>query len=519
MPERRETLIDSQELVTARLAAIVESSDDAIVSKTLDGTILTWNPAAERVFGYSAQEMVGSTIFRLVPEHARDEEEDILQRISRGEHVAHYETERVRKDGKLIVISLTVSPVRDSTGRIVAAASIKRDITEQKKAEQTLRQTAKMEAIGRLAGGLAHDFNNQLHAMSGFIHFIERDKQLSAAARQDLLQVQKSADRMSSLTRQLLAFARQQVLTPETLDLDVTVAETRLLLQRLIGTNIEITLRTSPGPKWVRVDRAQLVQVVLNLVINARDAMPAGGLLTITSETLEVGPVQMLDRSGNPVEPGAYAQLTVTDTGAGIPIDQLNRIFEPFFTTKEVGHGTGLGLATVEGIVSQSGGYITIDSRFGQGTSITVLFPITAAPIGEFDSREPESREVPPFSRILVVDDDEHVRTVVARLLRGEGYDVVEASHGQEALEVIEQAGGGLDLVITDLVMPVMGGRDFLAEVARRYSNIPSILISGHPQEPEFPDQKPEAERPFLQKPVPPALLLNTVLQTLRSRK
>ncbi|MEP7324476.1 MAG: PAS domain S-box protein, partial [Gemmatimonadota bacterium] len=197
-----------QMLVAAKLAAIIDSSDDAIVSKTLEGRILSWNPGAERIFGYTAEEMVGNSIFRLVPPHLQAEENSILERISRGEHVAHYETTRLHKSGREIVISLTISPVHDLSGEIVGAASIKRDVTAQKLTEVTLRQTAKMEAIGRLAGGLAHDFNNQLHALSGFIHFIERDPNLSPTTRQDVLQLQQAADRMASLTRQLLAFAR-----------------------------------------------------------------------------------------------------------------------------------------------------------------------------------------------------------------------------------------------------------------------------------------------------------------------
>jgi len=518
MPDPAYPIPAEQLLAVAKLAAIIESSDDAIVSKTLDGIVRSWNPAAERTFGYSAQEMLGAPIFRLIPPHLRAEEEAILGRIARGEHVAHYETTRLRKDGKEIIISLTISPVRDDSGRIVGAASIKRDVTDQKKAELALRQAAKMEAIGRLAGGLAHDFNNQLHALSGFVHFIERDPNLTPVTRQDLMQVQQAADRMATLTRQLLAFARQQVLTPETLDLDATVADTVPLLQRLIGSHVEVRMDASHGSKWVRVDRTQLVQVLLNLAINARDAMPGGGTLSVRTETLEIGPNQMQDRTGAPIEAGSYARLEVEDTGEGIAPEHLGRVFEPFYTTKEVGSGTGLGLATVEGIVSQSGGYLQIGSVVGQGTSITILFPLCPAPNrSEVTGSSPWLDEA-PHGRILVVDDDKQVRSVIVRLLRSEGYDVVEAAHGKEGLDCFEQAGGGIDLVISDLVMPVMGGREMVEQLNRRYPHTPAIWISGHPRETEFPDSGPALTQPYLQKPVSPELLIRTVQETLRAR-
>ena len=362
----------------AKLAAIIESSVDAIVSKTLEGTILSWNRAAERIFGYSADEMVGTTVYKLIPPELYDEESTILARIARGEQVEHYETTRVRKDGTTITISLTVSPVLDGEGNVVGAASIKRDITEAKRVEQVLRQATKMEAIGRLAGGLAHDFNNHLHALSGFAHFIGRDPGLSPGSRKDLQQIHKVTERMASLTHQLLAFARQQVLTPETADLSAIVAEAHPMLQRLIGSNYALEHRDSPGSRWVRVDRSQLIQVLMNLVTNARDAMPQGGHLQLNTFTLEVAPDQMVDMSKNPVKPGAYAVLEVVDYGVGIAPQDVTRVFEPFFTTKEVGRGTGLGLAMVEGIVSQSRGHIQIDTQVGQGSTFRILIPLVS---------------------------------------------------------------------------------------------------------------------------------------------
>jgi two-component system cell cycle sensor histidine kinase/response regulator CckA len=502
-------------LLAGRLAAIVESSDDAIVSKTLEGIVLTWNASAERIFGYSAQEMVGSSIYVLIPPKLHDEEREVLARIQRGERVAHFETTRRRKDGTLFPVDLTVSPVLDPQGRIVGASSIKRDISERKRAEEALRQASKMEAIGALAGGMAHDFNNQLYAVSGFAHFIGRDPSLSPSARADLMEIQKITERMASLTRQLLAFARQQVLSPETLDLNLVVQDTSPMLQRLIGSATTIELSLAPGPKWVRVDRAEMVQVLLNLVINARDAMPSGGRITIRTQTLEVSPGHIFDRLQMPVEAGAYAELSVSDTGQGIPAEHLPHIFEPFYTTKEVGLGTGLGLATVDGIVAQSGGHIQVQTLLGKSTTIKILFPLTSEPAPSTPAGALAQRQGRSRGRVLVVDDEESIRAVMGRMLQAEGYDVLRAREGREALRELEELGGLVDLVITDLVMPGMGGRVLAQELERRYPELPVVFMSGHPREVEFPRDTPGEERAFLMKPVSHQALLDAVARAL----
>jgi len=501
----------------SRLAAIVQSSDDAIVSKMLNGTILDWNSAAEQMYGISASEMIGRSIYTVVPPEHQEEERGILERVARGEHVAHYETVRLRKDGSRFHISLTLSPIRDGSGLIVGASSIQRDITESKRSEDSRRQASKMEAIGVLAGGLAHDFNNQLHAVSGFAHFISREPGLTPAARADLIEIQKTTERMASLTRQLLAFARQQVLSPETLDLDEALEDTRPMLQRLIGSNNPIELSLAPGNKWVRVDRAQLVQVLLNLVINARDAMPEGGRVKLCTKTVEVSPGALFDISQGPVDAGAYAELTVEDSGQGISPEHLVHVFEPFYTTKDVGHGTGLGLATVEGIVSQSGGRILLESAVGRGTTITILLPLTSKPVPKIPAGSPPSSRAESRGRILVVDDEDAVRVVVSRVLQAEGYEVLRAREGSEALRELEEIGGAIDLVVTDVVMPGMGGAQLSRELAQRYPAIPIVWMSGHPGEVEFPDELNAKYKAFLLKPIPYDALLETVARILEN--
>jgi CheY-like chemotaxis protein len=352
--------------------------------------------------------------------------------------------------------------------------------------------------------------------VSGFAHFIGRDPGLSPAARQDLLELQKVADRMASLTRQLLAFARQQVLAPETLDLDAAVADTMPMLQRLIGSDVKIQLELAPGPKWVRVDRAQLVQVLLNLIINARDAMAEGGRIVLRTLTQEVSPGTVLDRLQLPVDAGAYAALSVTDTGKGILPEHMPHIFEPFYTTKQVGVGTGLGLATVEGVVAQSGGSIQVESNLNRGTTITVLFPLTSEPVIQPRSAgyrlNPNTRS---RGRILVVEDEDAVRTIVMRTLQSEGYEVLGAREGGEALRELEEVGGAVNLVVTDIVMPGMGGRQLVAELSRKYRRIPIVWMSGHARESELQRGELSRDEPFLQKPVTADMLLETVAQVI----
>jgi PAS domain S-box-containing protein len=389
------------------------------------------------------------------------------------------------------------------------------DITERKQTEERLRQAEKMESIGRLAGGLAHDFNNQLHALSGFATFVARDGGLAAQSRRDLLEIQNAADRMASLTHQLLTFSRQQVLAPETLDLNVAVADAQPMLQRLIGSNIEIRLELAPGPTWVRVDRAQLLQVLMNLAINARDAMPGGGGLVIRAGVRELRAEELDERNGTAVEPGTYAVLAVSDSGAGIAAEHLPHIFEPFYTTKDIGKGTGLGLATVHGIVRQSRGQILVETALGAGSTFTVLLPTSEPPEPTASARGAVSDAGGHRARVLVVDDEEMVRRLVARTLELEGYDVAEARHGGEALQVLEQAGGAVELVVSDVVMPVMGGLELGTQLRHRYPALPVIWMSGYPSDTAFANGGLPDDQPFLQKPVGADVLVGTVRRTI----
>ena len=505
-----------------RFRLAVEAAQGVVCDwNVLSGEVL-WSDGLRDLFGYDPVE-AGTDFAHAIAWWQGRIHPDDLARVRAGfdaflqgrDDLWRVEYRFCRSDGRWATVRNHASVARDDDGRPVRVIGSLLDITELKGVEERLRQSAKMEAVGRLAGGLAHDFNNQLYALTGFAAFVARDSGLSAGSQKDLMEIQKAAERMASLTRQLLAFSRQQILAPQTLDLNHALADCQLLLQRLIGTNIEVTLELAPGPVWVRVDPAQLTQVFLNLAVNARDAMPQGGRFTLRTRLRRING----DRADLPgaaaVDPGSYAQLTVTDSGSGIVPEHLPRIFEPFFTTKEVGQGTGLGLATVHGIVAQSGGHIWVESQPGHGATFTLLLPSAPAPGPSGDTGVTAAlRSRGARGRILVVEDEEPVRAVVVRLLAAEQYEVLQAGNGDEAIVCLERAGDGVDLVLSDVVMPGLSGAKFAERLAERYPALPVIWMSGYPREAAFVGREP-GESIFLQKPVHPDHLLATVVRTL----
>ena len=479
-----------------------------------DGTILKANRAQLDLLGYTPDEYVGHNIagFHVDPSVVAD----MLRLLAEGEVIGGWEARIRAKDGSLRTVLITAS-VYQADGRFVYTRCVTHDVTARHHAEERLRQSAKMEAIGQLAGGLAHDFNNQLHALSGLIDFVAMDPGLSDASRNDLTEIQNTTERMASLTRQLLAFSRQQVLIPETIDLNAAVIETKPMLQRLVGSNLEMRLDLAPEPKWVKVDRSQLLQVLMNLVINARDAMPRGGRLVIRTGQHEVRGRELDDVARGPVVPGPYARLTVQDSGTGIAREDLARIFEAFFTTKPVGEGTGLGLATVDGILSQSKGHIWAESGDEGGATFHVLLPLTTEP-SETASVIPAMPSLGRRrGRLLVVDDEAMVREVIVRTLTHHGYEVHQAEQGEDALDQLKQLGGQVDLVVSDVVMPVMGGAELAQRLAEHYPGIPIIWMSGYPRETVIGRGRLGEDQPFLQKPVPPSVLLETVGKAIRA--
>jgi two-component system cell cycle sensor histidine kinase/response regulator CckA len=625
---------------TTRLAAIVSSSSDAIIGKTTTGIITSWNAAAERIFGYAAGEVLGHSVFAMIPPELHAAERALLHRIRQGERVEFSETARIRKDGSRILVALTVSPIWDASGRVIGASSIARDITERKRAEaelarreeryralvtatssivwtmepdgrfsepqssweeytgqpwdehrglgwaaavhpddrqalleawqcaretgqvfeargrvwsaahqtyrhfvargapvlapdgavrewiamvtdveetwiteERLRQAERMESVGRLAGGIAHEANNQMTVILGAAGFLRRELH-SAEGIDDLEQIRRAAERTAGITRQLLAYSRRQVLQPQLVDLNSAIVSLEPIIQRALGEISVLVLRLAPDLDRVMADPGQLDQVLLNLTLNGRDAMPDGGMLSIETANVALSRQHVAGRGVDTIAPGPYALLAVSDTGRGMDQATLAHIFEPFFTTKEVGQGTGLGLATVYGIVKQSGGHVWVYSEPGLGTTFKVYLPRAAAPSETLPASAPEvasrGHEV-----ILLAEDQASVRAILARSLRDYGYTVLEARDGTEALALATRQAEPPDLVIADVVMPGLGGPELVTALRRRWPDLAVLFTSGYTGLDVGDHDLLEEGQDFMQKPLDPDALARRVRQSI----
>ena len=504
----------------AQLAAIVESSEDAILSVTLNGTIMSWNASAERMFQYSAGEVRGKSITMVVPPAILEKEIQTFNGIMRAHAVHNIETSRRRKDGSLFDVAITVSPVRNADGEVVGLSEIVRDLTQQRMAEarlaQTedqLRQAQRMEAIGVLAGGVAHDFNNVLSVILSFTSLVLDDLKPNDPIRADIQEIGRAGERAADLTRQLLAFSRKQMLQPQVLDLGQAVLSMEKMLRRLLSEAIELSLFASPSLGRVLVDPGQVEQIVMNLAVNARDAMPEGGKLSI-----EIGNAQLdadYAQLHQGVVPGPYVMLAVTDTGTGMDAATRERIFEPFFTTKEVGKGTGLGLSTVFGIVKQSQGHIWVYSEPGRGTSFKVYFPRVEQAVDAVGVAPPEPETLRGSETVLLVEDEEQVRVTTRTILQRNGYNVLDALNGGDALLVCEQFPAKIHLLLTDVVMPRMSGRQVAERLGPLRPEMKVLFVSGYTEDSVIRHGVLDAGISFLQKPITPNALLRKVREVL----
>jgi two-component system cell cycle sensor histidine kinase/response regulator CckA len=591
--ERYRSSLDLRES-NESLSLVISSAADAIITKDLLGIITTWNPAAEKLFGYSVEEALGKPLLMLVPPDRGKEERDILARIAKGERVEHFEAVRIRKDGRPVQVDLTISPIRDKAGRITGASKIARDITERKLAEDMLRQQAslldqafdavfvwerdgaitfwnrgaermygytkeeatgrvghdllhttapkgleavfeilategkwegeltqskrdgkrivvesrmvqiterhrsyvleisrdvseerllevqlrqsqKMEAIGRLAGGVAHDFNNLLGVILGSAELLAEAKDLSQVQRR-ATEIQKAGQRAANLTRQLLAFSRKQMIEPRVIDLNAKISEITEMLERLVGEDVEICALLQPDLGKIRADPSQIEQILLNLVVNSRDAMRGGGKLTIETHNIDLD--ETYAGTHTSVRPGHYVMLAVSDTGQGMDAETLAHMFEPFFTTKS--SGTGLGLPMVYGAVKQSGGNIWVYSEPGKGTTFKIYFPRVDAPADNIIV--PERIAAPPMGSetILLVEDSDSLRELTREFLQIAGYNVVEARDGGDALQLAHSHAQDFKLLLTDVVMPGMSGRELADEIKRTHPEIRILFMSGY---------------------------------------
>jgi PAS domain S-box-containing protein len=496
-------------------AQLLNAVQQAVVATSPSGIVIFWNQFAENLYGWTADEAVGKHIMELTPApFMREHGHEIVDRTaSGGSWTGEFLVQG--KSGKPFPALLTSSPFLDEKGTIIGLVGVSIDLTERRSLEEQFRQSQKMDAVGRLAGGIAHDFNNLLTVIRLNTEIIIEGLDPSDPRADDVKQIRSAADRASALTRQLLAFSRKQILQPRVLDLNTVVTSLEPMLRRLIGEDISISV--APGARgYVVADPGQLEQVLVNLVVNARDAMPQGGRITIETMNKELDENYSSEHS--PVIPGRYIALAVGDTGIGMDKDTREHAFDPFFTTKEAGKGTGLGLATVYGIVKQSGGYVWIYSEPGLGSTIKVYLPEVSA-AAAFTSAGDTSLPVKAAARgsetILLVEDEDAVRSLTCRILEKQGYRVLPAQHGRDAMEIATREEGHIDLVLTDIVMPGLNGRGLVEKLCGIRPKIKSLYMSGYTDDDIVRRGFVEPSKSFLQKPFTSEALIQTVRKVL----
>jgi two-component system cell cycle sensor histidine kinase/response regulator CckA len=471
-----------------------------------EGRIIRVNRTELEILGYTAEELLGRHVWKFVVE------EEITRQVIMAKitgDVSFRETfERTyrRKNGTTLPVLIEDRTIRDKKGRIIGIRSMIEDISERRRAEEVLqkseeqlRQWQRVEAIGRLAGGVAHDFNNLLMTIKGRSELLLGELDPRDPRHEEVEEIRKAAERATSLTRQLLAFGRRQVLQPQVLDLNEVVANMDRMLQRLIGEDIQLLTILDPELWSVKVDPGQFEQVIMNLAVNARDAMPGGGKLTI--ETANVVLDEDYARRHVSVKPGPCVMLAVTDNGIGMDKEVQSHLFEPFFTTKEKGEGTGLGLSTVYGIIKQSGGNIWAYSEPGQGTTFKVYLPRVEEAVKKYTPRTAPTVLPGGSETVLLVEDEEAVRTIVSKILKNKGYTVLEAHHGNEALRICEHYDGPIQLMVTDVVMPQMSGRELAERLMLLRPEIRVLFMSGYPDNALVHHGVLGASTAFLQKP------------------
>ena len=481
-----------------------------------DNPIVYASPSFERLTGHSAAELLGRNC-RFLQGKGTDPAAvaQLREAIATGQ-ACTVELLNYRKDGTEFWNSVTLSPVRNDAGRVTQFVGVQTDVTERRLLEAQVRQGQKMEAVGRLAAGVAHDFNNLLSVILGYSTLIIGGLKPGDPTREDMEEVKRAGERASDLTRQLLAFSRQQVLQPKVVELSQVVSGMEKMLRRVLGEDVELSLLLSRSSGRALVDTAQVEQIVMNLTVNARDAMPRGGKLTIEAKDVLLDAGYAADHAG--VVPGPYVMLVFTDTGVGIEPSLIDRIFEPFFTTKDQGRGTGLGLSTVFGIVKQSGGHLWVYSELGQGTSFKIYLPRVETAIDR-----PTPLPVAPLTlggteTILLVEDEEQVRAVTRSILRRHGYNVIEAQNGGEAFLICEQFAAKIHLLLTDVVMPRMSGKQLAERLAPLRPEMQVLFTSGYTEDTIVHHGVLDAGILFLPKPITPDTLLRKVRDILDAR-
>ena len=518
-----QALRDSQD----RLQSIISSAMDAIITVNDNQQIVVFNKAAEQIFRCLPEQALGQSLEKFIPEKFREAHRQHVQRfgdtgVTNRSLYSPGTLMGLRANGEEFPIEATISQVKTASERLYTV--IVRDISARKRSEDELRHAQKMDAVGHLAGGIAHEFNNYLGIIMGYSDLLAQDENQNESVRLTVSEINTATQKAASLTRQLLAFSRKQILEPCVLDLNASILETHKLLRRLIPANIDITPVLHPNLGQVKADPAQIQHVLINLAVNARDAMPQGGKISIETANVE------LDEefaSRNPdVRPGDYVMFSVTDTGAGMGTETLNRIFEPFFTTKEEGKGTGLGLSMAYGIVKQSGGHITVASVRGRGTAFRIYLPklrsddsaAEASFSAQVQAREPMLEPGTHNSEtILLVEDESVLRRLMRSKLESQGYKILEAKDGTEALSICQQKFA-IDLIVSDLAMPEMSGLELREKATALRPSIKFLLISGYAKDAVGSPEQIVQFGDFLGKPFLPEDLVRRVRELLNRR-
>ncbi|MEP6668122.1 MAG: PAS domain S-box protein [Chthoniobacter sp.] len=496
------------------VAAIVEYSAEAVVTTTAKGIVIGWNAGAQQLYGYTGEEIIGHSVSALFPPESYREYLQIMEKVRKREVVEAYDTVRRKKDGTLVNVSVDISPIEARDGEVVGATKSSHDIGRIKRLEAQFIEAQKMEVIGHLASGVAHDFNNILAVVMGYSELlgfaVDRNSPLHKYAEE----IGHASERAVGLTRQLLIFSRKETVKPAVLDLNEVVKDLEKMLRRLVDENIEMTIVLGDKNGPIKADPGYIGQVVMNLVVNARDAMPDGGKLTITTSNV------VLDETAAgrhaKVLPGDYVMLCIRDTGTGMTDEVKAHLFEAFFTTKPKGKGTGLGLVTCQTIVQQSGGYIDVSSEIGKGTTFRIYFPRVEQALDAMTMPKPSGSLPRGTETLLVVEDEPGLRHMSASVLEGQGYTVLRAPNGQDGLHVARQhKGPPISLVVTDVIMPRMGGKVMAEWLKATYPEIKVLFTSGYTDDSIAKDGVLESGVAFLPKPYMASTLTRKVREML----
>jgi len=501
----------------ARYRSLVQSAVYGIYRSSLEGRFFDVNPALITMLGYdSAEDVVAldprTDVFLDPSEQAR-----VMGEFQRGARLDNVEVRWRRKDGSAITVRLSGRVVNSPEETAEVVEIIAEDITERRVLENQFRQAQKMEAVGRLAGGVAHDFNNLLMVISGYTEVLLEHTRKSNPMYPKIEAIHQATDRATTLTRQLLAFSRKQLLELKVVDLNIIVEDMERLLRPLIGENIELQTQLAPELGRTRADAGQIEQVIMNLVVNSKDAMPNGGKITIHSANAQLNHDD-LRREYSYIQPGDYVVLSVTDTGQGMDKETQLRIFEPFFTTKEKGKGTGLGLSTVYGIIKQSGGYVLVESELRHGTTFRIYLPRVEDALEPAGAVGALSSQTRGSETVLLVEDEESVRQLVRETLESKGYKVLEADHGEAALQLAADHAAEIDILITDVVMPGMSGRELSARLCATCPHTKVLYLSGYTEDAIAHEGVLESGTAFLQKPFTLQMLSRKVREVLGDR-